>query len=283
MSYFENQGCAFCVVSGDLTQSGLYFSPDDTSANAYIETAQFAKYQEICNKHTIPVYELMGNHESYYGKPIINNLTLMQTYTDNSTLFYTVTQGDDIFILIGQPKDTWVMSDDDLQQLYDTLEANREKKRCFVFIHSHFPFDSGAPLITTDNTLFNYWGATKTDVFKRLMSHYKNTILFHGHTHEMFESQESDECASYTRKNGFHSFNVPSVGKPIFTDAKGVRTTKNNESQGYIVDVYDEYVVLNGIDFITSKPVPIGTFKIDTPKQTIAANTFTDSTGTITV
>ena len=54
-----------------------------------------------------------------------------------------------------------------------------------------------------------------------------------------------------------------------------------SESQGYIVDVYKDCIVLNGMDLVNNKPVPLGTFKIDTTLQTIEANTFTDSTGFI--
>jgi hypothetical protein len=35
-------------------------------------------------------------------------------------------------------------------------------------------------------------------------------------------------------------------------------------SQGYIVDVYDDCIVLNGWDFIENKPIPLGTYKIET-------------------
>jgi 3',5'-cyclic AMP phosphodiesterase CpdA len=212
LSYFENQGCAFCVVSGDLTQSGLYFSPDDTSANAYLEEAQFAKYKEICDKHTIPVYELMGNHESYYGKAITNNLTKMETYTGNSALSYTVTQGNDVFILCGQPQDTVVMSDADFTWLGNTLEANKNK-RCFVFIHSHIDDnveggveDSGNPAFARENSIFGYWGATKTANFINLMKQYPNAILFHGHTHIMLRHSNLIRMRIIPRKTASNLF-----------------------------------------------------------------------------
>ena len=58
------------------------------------------------------------------------------------------------------------------------------------------------------------------------------------------------------------------------------------ESEGYIVDVYDDYIILNGMDFIDNDQdgniIPIATYKIDTKLVDIPAGTFTDSTGTIT-
>ena len=57
------------------------------------------------------------------------------------------------------------------------------------------------------------------------------------------------------------------------------------ESEGYIVDVYDNCIVLNARDFIDNADdghwLPIATYKIDTPLQTIPAGTFVDGTGTI--
>ena len=58
------------------------------------------------------------------------------------------------------------------------------------------------------------------------------------------------------------------------------------ESEGYVVDVYDNYIILNGRDFIDNDAdghiIPLGMYKIDTPLVTIEPNTFTDNTGTIT-
>jgi hypothetical protein len=89
-----------------------------------------------------------------------------------------------------------------------------------------------------------------------------------------------DDTANYTVHDGFRSVHVPSSGAPRDV-VNGKLVNRANESQGYIVDVYEDCVVLNGIDFINNKPIPIGTYKIDTTLQTIKANTFTDSTGTI--
>lgn len=264
LTYFESQGCAMCIACGDLTQSGFYLRTDDSDASTQtLDERQFAKYKEICDKHTIPVYEIMGNHESYYGMPVSNNLALMETYTGKGVLSYTVTQGNDLFILCGQPRDLAVMSDEDLTWLGTTLEANKDR-RCFVFVHSHMDGDSGNPLNARDNSIFNYWGAAKTAAFKSLMTQYPNTILFHGHTHMMFDAQQYDIAANYTEKNGFRSVHVPSSGSPRQLNADGSWTARESESQGYIVDVYPDCIVLNGWDFVGNTPIPLGTLKIDT-------------------
>lgn len=119
-----------------------------------------------------------------------------------------------------------------------------------------------------------------------LLKHYKNTILFHGHSHTRFWLQELDEKANYSNADGYRSAHIPSLAVPRDLAESG--TSLENvyaESEGYIVDVYDDCIVLNGRDFIDNEKdghlLPIATYKIDTTLQTIEAGTFTDSTGTI--
>ena len=266
LTYFESIGCVFCVACGDLTNTGFYLRTDESVAGTeYLDEQQFAKYKEICNKHTIPVYELMGNHESYYAMPITNNLDLLETYTGKGELSYTIEQGNDLFILCGQPKDAWVMSDADFTWLGETLEANKDK-RCFVFVHSYIEEDSGDATDIRENSIFESW--SKKSAFMSLLRQYPNVILFHGHSHMMFESQQYDDNANYTERNGFKSVHVPSSGHPreLFWDDANEKyywQAKDGGSQGYIVDVYDDCIVLNGWDFVGNAPVVLGVYKIN--------------------
>jgi hypothetical protein len=271
LTYFEEQGCAFCCVSGDLTQTGFYRESEPDTLNTY----QFEQYKQICDKHTIPVYECCGNHESYV-KAITDNLTELANYA-GANMYYAITQDNDVYMFLSQPNATTPMTDEALQWCYDTLEANRNK-RCFIFVHPYL--DSGNVNNIYGNNVFEWWG-TKTTAFKNLLKHYKNTVLFHGHSHFTFECQELDKTANYTEHSGFKSVHIPSLTRPAHV-VDGIRTGDDSKGYGYLMDVYDDCIVLNGMDFINNKPVPLGVFKIDMPLVTIEANTFTDSTGTIT-
>lgn len=291
LAYFKDIGCDFCVITGDLTVTGFYTAAGED----YLDVTQFAKYKEICDKYDIPIYELMGNHESYYGMPISNNLDLLETYTGKSVLSYAFTQVDDVFILCGQNHGSSVMADADFQWLAETLEAYKDK-RCFVFIHPYMEEDSGDPLDVRENSIFDdkYWGAANRIAFKNLLNQYPNVILFHGHSHMKFGLQEVDVNANYTERNGFKSVHVPSLATPreieytyqkkdengnvietnktTVPDNSGAlgalvsmaSTDDRNGSQGYIVDVYEDCIVLNGWDFVGNKPVPLGVLRIDT-------------------
>jgi UDP-2,3-diacylglucosamine pyrophosphatase LpxH len=261
LTFFENEGCAFAAISGDLTQTGLTL--DDTTTG--LDTRQFAKYKEICDAHTVPVYAVCGNHESITNKDAYsmrNQRSLLIEYTGND-LYYTVTQGDDLFIFVGQPDWDEVMGDDALQWLRETLESNTDK-RCFVFIHPYIEEDSGDPLDVRENSIFDNWGAVKTKSFMDLMGQHKNAILFHGHSHTVFESQELDKAANYTERNGFRSVHVPSLARPLIVNKDGTYYNDDTAAQGYIVDVYEDCIVLRGWDFVNGVPVPHGTIKITT-------------------
>lgn len=256
LRYIQEAGCVFCAHCGDITQTGLYDEGDKTT----LVPTQFEIYKSICDKYTIPVYGICGNHENYVN-PITNNPTELKYYT-GTDLYYTVEQGDDLFIFIGQPSYKEVIGDDAFQWLRSTL-ADNIGKRCFVLIHSYIEEDSGDAVDYRENSIFDNWGTTKTNAFMDLLRQHPNAILFHGHSHMKFECQEFDKTANYTERNGFKSIHVPSVGKPRDVDLETGSTPEDMYgSQGYIVDVYNDCIVLNGWDFIGNKPVSLGTLKI---------------------
>ena len=155
------------------------------------------------------------------------------------------------------------MSDSDFEWFSETLEANKDR-RCFVFVHSYIEEDSGDAGDYRENSIFQYWGTTKRTAFMNLLKQYDNVILFHGHSHIKFECQELDKDATYTEKNGFKSVHIPSLGRPRNVDITSSTTPyADSESQGYIVDVYDDRIVLNGMEFVNNKPIPLGTYIID--------------------
>lgn len=276
LSFFESKNCVMCVGCGDITQTGFYLDTNGTR-----DTLQFENYAEILAKHTIPVFELYGNHENFYNMDI--EVEAGEAYTGIPATAYTVSSApetdeaagttmrpnkyadvrDELFILLSQPSYNKVMSDDDFQWLAKTLEDNADR-RCFVFIHSYIEEDSGDAGDYRENSIFQYWGTAKRTAFMDLLKQYDNVILFHGHSHIKFECQELDKDATYTEKNGFKSVHIPSLGRPRNIDESSATTPyADSESQGYIVDVYDDCIVLNGIDLINNKPIPLGTFKID--------------------
>lgn len=254
-------------ISGDLSDIGT--------------DSKLARYKELVTAHSgnTPVYVSAGNHDAYdadwnlRAESVVS--TAMQTYT-GKPLYYSINYGDDVFIFVGICQDTF--SQAELQWLYETLEANRNK-RCFLFQHA-FAFEgcgNAFGLYTYD--LLN---GTRGKVFKSLLRHYHNIVWFHGHSHTKFHGQEFSAMANYDNVFGCHSVHIPSCAVPR-TDADGDLEfqTEYQDSEGYVVDVYKNGIHLRGRDFVKGEFLPIASYWLDTTIQEIPAKTYTDSTGTV--
>lgn len=271
LTYFnETEDVAFTCVCGDLTQVG-------TAEN-------LAVFQEYVNMYSpdTPVYAIAGNHESYAsdwsqnGEDMVKSL--IETYTGHP-LHYSFTQGNDVFIMLGICADSADFGEGGLQWLYETLEANRNK-RCFVFQHIRPDDSCGNAYGIYKNDI---WNGTQSVVFENLLKHYRNVVFFHGHSHMRFGLQTKDNLANYDSKYGRHSVHIPSLAAPRTGNLDGTgREELYAESEGYVVDVYENYIVLRGRDFVDDTFLPVAQYCLDTTLQTIPAGTFVDSTGTIT-
>lgn len=286
LTFVENSDCAFTCIAGDLTINGY--------------TDELAIYKNLVDRYakTKPVYAITGNHENYSTV----SKDFLQDYTGHP-LYYSFERGDDVFIMLGHYggyagdgaalggwRPSEFLSIEEVQWLYESLEANRNK-RCFIFTHV-LPHEDGVgnPLGLYKTALIWF---TKTNggqhdnglgkVVIDMIKHYKNAILFHGHSHMRFRLQELDEMANYSDKNGYKSVHIPSISSPrgVIDETTGTATAETvyAESEGYIVDVYDDCIVLNGRDFIDNNAdghwLPIATYKVDTRLVDVPANTFT--------
>lgn len=292
LEYFNNtENVVFTCISGDLISNGT--------------ADQFATYRNARDTYSpnIPVYDCTGNHdvESTAVAPFLTREST-QPYIGRD-LYYSFTQGDDLFIMFGMSgwisKTGDIFTVDAIQWLYETLEANRNK-RCFVFEHcpsmvvvdgivaeesSSNLFDrstSGSILGLKPPTgnLLNQGSTSKP--FRELMAHYKNVVWFHGHSHMDFHYQKDCAQVNYDKNFGCHSVHIPSLasGRKLKADGSGWENPAG--SYGYVVDVYEHNIVLRGRDFLTDAFVPIATFCLDTTPQEVEASTFAEITGITT-
>ena len=276
LKYFNNENpVEFICISGDLSDIGI--------------DARLARFKTLVDTHSpnTPIYVSGGNHDSYDAdwniRPENEVSASLLTYTGNP-LYYSFERGEDVFIFVGVCGYTengsykGCFSKSELQWLYETLERYRNR-RCFLFQHI-FSFSGCGnvfglyDLNMTNNTMYK--------VFESLLSHYHNIIWFHGHSHTMFHGQKFGEMANYDKVYGCHSVHVPSCAIPR-TDADGDGTfqREDQESEGYVVDVYENGIHLRGRDFVKGEFLPIASYWLDTTLQTVAAGTYKDSTGTI--
>lgn len=275
LNYLNNdEDVAFTCICGDLTDTGT--------------EEELMKYKSIVDTYSsdTPVYAIAGNHENY----ATTSKNFLQQYT-NQSLYYSFTHGEDVFIMCGVvsgaegyffENDTTVYPNPEvqLQWLYETLEENRNK-RCFLFQHILTEEGSGDALNLYPHGKLrdNY---NESIVFINLLKHYHNVVFFHGHSHMKYYLQKYNDNANYDNAFGCHSIHIPSLAVPRDVNSSGEGyETIYGESEGYVVDVYENGIHLRGRDFVKGEFLPIASYWLDTTLKTVEANTFTDSTGTI--
>ena len=254
------------------------------SSNA---SAQIEQYKACRTSATVPVYAIAGNHDGAY---VSNVETAITGYT-GQPLYYTFERGNDVFVMVGiksNGRTASLFANGELQWLYETLEANRNK-RCFVFQHVRPDDACGNALGIYTNDIWGdvtVNGVTYYDqtVFESLMNHYPNVVFFHGHSHVKFDLQQYDKTANVARDFAGWSVHIPSLAAPRGTSSVVNPSLVNlyAESEGYVVDVYANGIHLRGRDFVKGEFLPIASYWLDTTLQTVAAGTYTDPTGIIT-
>ena len=255
LSYLnETEKVDFVCIPGDLTENA--------------SDANFASLKKIIDESAVPVYVSTGNHDTpdYRGTNDMTN-EFIENYTGNQ-FYYSYTHKNDVFIMLGirENLEGYIFFDGELEWLYETLEANKNK-RCFVFQHV-FPYDEGCGNAGNFYDL-DIWGFEDEVSFESLMERYSNAIFFHGHSHTIFEGQTIDDMANYSHVSGSHSVHIPSVVKPRSIETGTYDMTL---SEGYVVDVYENGIVLKGREFAQEKFIPIGLYYLDTTIHSIGSS-----------
>ena len=282
----ETEKVDFVVVVGDITVN--------------MTKREFELFRDCVVQYSpnTEVYAIPGNHDAPSNDNTVTEESSINGLKDEDLipytgrgLYYSFTHGDDVFIFVGEWAWSyiWPFSIAELQWLYETLEANRNK-RCFVFQHL-LSFDgSGNPHPATGPTTDILGGENTTRysnvpgrIFLSMMRHYKNCIWFHGHSHTAFECQQDTTAANYDNYYGIHSIHVPSLAVTRTWNEETQSYDKHDVggSQGYVVDIYPNGIHLRGRDFVKGEFLPIASYWLDTTLKTVEAGTYTDSTGTI--
>ena len=263
-------------ICGDITQGG--------------RPAQFAVYRDTVstNSPNTPVYTTTGNHDCPSSGGLLD--TDWEPYTGNAKTFEIIKQigGKNVpFLFLGM--NLYSLGDagtpyldTDLDWLEEKLEEYRNE-RVFVITHLFFPTKAGNfKQIYPSN---NWLGGSQLERLQAMNERYLNSIWFSGHSHWKWYLQKYEDKANVYRSyddNGNPTcgwtVHIPSCASPIDSNGVSSRVSKPLESEGGIVDVYNDYIVLRGIVFkkesdseYTNKYDPIAQYKLDTTLITIPA------------
>lgn len=244
----EQEDVAFTCICGDLTANGT--------------AAELTAYKEVVDEFSpnTPVYAVSGNHETWGG---LDLNTAFQQYTGNP-LFYSFQHGNDVFVMVGiaNNSDTNIFADAELNWLSATLEANKDKR---VFLFEHVRPQDGC-----GNALGLYkldlWNGAQQTTFENLLRQYPNIVMFHGHSHLKFYLQTYAADANIDRLFGCWSVHIPSIAVPRDTNGAVDPTAVDvyADSEGYVVDVYEDGIHLRGRDFVKGEFLPIASYWLPT-------------------
>ena len=255
ISYFETNGAVAICNSGDITRDG--YEHDVAAILPFI------------NNTNLPIYTARGNHDNANDCSGLDN-ELYLSIEPNGNLFLKEINGE-IFIFCGiissSSSNSSIFNDAQITQLSAWLKTYKDRR---VFLYEHLFFGE------TGNIYNLYSGNGMSDSgnageFKKLMSKYRNVILFTGHSHLEFSLQRLGVHANISQRTDTlcHRVHIPSASRPRYNaintpDIKENTYTYNLGAQGYLIDVYEDFIILKGMDFTKGKNLPYATYILDT-------------------
>ena len=251
-NYFTEQGINMTCCCGDIVDTNVL--------------QEYINFKTIKDQYPdISFYSCTGNHDCIGANGY--NKEYWKTYIGTEKTFELNHNGDH-FLFVGM--NVWDFkngyTDQDLDWLETKLNEYRNE-RCFVFMHCPITQYVGnyKEMYTSDNWLngSNLYRVTE------MVNYYKNSIWFSGHSHWKWHLQKWEENANIYRNNTAWNVHIPSCAIPgdAIDDVELGRMVGENE--GGIVDVYENYVEIKGIDFKTGKYIPVAQYRLDTTIQSI--------------
>ena len=247
---------AFTCTCGDISENGI--------------EAEFARFQEIvaANSST-PVYTTTGNHDATQSGI---NETLWKQYTGHGLTYEvskTLQNGKtDHYLFLGMS--AWNFAEayttQNLVWLRSRLEAYKNE-RCFVITHLFFPDGAGNLLGIYPEG--NWLSGVQLNELKALREKYVNSIWFSGHSHWKWALQQFEDKANiYKHQGSGWGVHIPSCAKPSDSDgtpgSSYARQEKKDQSEGAVINVYENHIDILGVDLIAGKYLPIATYRLDT-------------------
>ena len=197
-----------------------------------------------------PVYYSIGNHDSDKNKSDFEQLRarfLEQTGTDE--VYYSFEQDGCTFIVLGNEgaagcndPDYAYLSDTQLEWLDETL--SQAEGFAFVFVHQ--------PLFETVAATYEVSDLSDSDAVKQIVQKYPNTLVISGHTHRSISG--TGELVKEGNAGYLHDGVVCAVWD-------GVQDT--DDSQGLVLSVYDDHILIEGRSFEKDAWLPLCSWKIN--------------------
>ena len=255
LKYFDSKQVDMNILTGDAVNNGLL--------------VDLEKFKSLKGSSTnVPLYVCRGNHDTYNDCNVDNFTSYIE---ENGLHFEKEIKGDKyLFIGLNAEDFTNPFRRDSMEWLKTKLEEYKNQ-RVFLMQHVFVGETGNIAGLYPHSDGFDMTEGTCSKEFVDLVSKYRNVIMFTGHSHLDFELQRLGENANVAlrTKTLCHRVHTPSTSKPRKNDINTEDIPDNTYtyregSQGYLVDVYDSYIVLHGIDFKKGLLLPYAQYILDT-------------------
>ncbi len=281
LTFFEKADVALVAMPGDISADG--------------EKEAFEAFNNIASGYDFPVYTTTGNHDLHAKYEKENWLEFMNTgvygdekadgiinVADNGLDFvFEESESGEIFIFLNQTSNNYglmwnaLLQDSQLDWLEAQLETHKDKT-VYLFFHTFLTSANGNPLMGTGNLqndlgwaypLFYTPGASDEVRLRNLLREYDNVFFLNGHSHWAYHMQKlnPDLNVSKNGENGATFIHVSSVSSPRITGEYGVlwEGTDPTMSEGYLIAVYEDSIMLYGIDFVNNTILAYATYECE--------------------
>ena len=279
MKFFSDNKVDNVIVTGDMTgDSNL-----DAEYIQYLTTIEtYMSFDDV--------YEAIGNHGntpstiSYFTK-YTSGADEVHPF-ENSPYYYVLKKGkeesyrDNLLIFMAQellgPSDSNIYDNFSKKQIdwLESLLVEYGNSNTNIFLIEHAPIYNWSP---GDRYNGDYQrkiifkeSFAQTMRLKALLETYKNVIMMSGHTHLTFYENEnySDQYDSFCRMVHVSSGTQTSSynhGSKLISDTDGrVYNSPTYGSEGYLIDVYEDYIVYTGYNLSTNRIIPAACLLIPT-------------------
>lgn len=277
----------------DEADVSLVAMPGDISSNG--EKEAFMAFNRIASEYDFPVYTTSGNHDMYeeyerenwqqymnvgvYGEEKAQGV---KNVSENGLDFvYEESASGDIFIFLHQTSTNYgllknaLLETSQLEWLETQLETYKDKA-VYLFFHTILNSAKGNPFMGTGNLqnslgwsypLFYTPGANDEVKLRELMREYDNVTMFNGHSHWAYHMQKLNPNLNISKngEDGATFVHVSSVSSPRVTGDYQIlwSGTDPDMSEGYLIDVYEDSMVLYGVDFANNRILAYATYECE--------------------
>ncbi len=282
LQFFDGFDVSIVAMPGDISTDG--------------EVEAFQTFNRIASEFDFPVYTTTGNHD-LHEKFTLNN---WQTYMNDGVYGEEKAEGvlnvsdngldfvysgadtaGDVYIFLSQTTNNYgmlvnaLMADAQLDWLAEQLQTYQDN-RVYLFFHTFLNAPGCDPLNSVGNLvndlgwcypLFYTQGATDEVRFRNLLREYDNVVFFSGHSHWAYHMQYMNEYLNISDydEGGATYVHVSSVSSPRTTDGFQILWSGNDPgmSEGYLIEVYDDYILLYGCDFVNGELLAYAVYRAD--------------------